>query len=97
MCYAAFPTEYASREYTLEKCKVKYIKVAVMLRCVTEMEKQLCIKIIKYLHDDAKCDTLSAWSWPSRVMARYYVALHLNFDTSFSPTPDEAQYVNPVQ
>ena len=75
-----------------------------MLKCIADMDKEVRQKAIKCLYDvynDAKRGTLSAWSWPSRVMAEY-AAKHFDFENTgdhipFSPTAQEAQYINAVQ
>lgn len=72
-----------------------------LLAGMRHMEGDLFQKIGAYMLDvynDAKRGTLSAWSWPSRVLTRY-MADELKIDSfvPFVPTANQIQYLNPVQ
>ena len=65
------------------------------------MEKSMFKKISLFMLDvynDAQRGTLSAWSWPSRVLTRLK-AENMKIDefSPFSPTSEQIQYLNPTQ
>ena len=65
------------------------------------MEKSTFEKVSMFMLDvynDAQRDTLSAWSWPSRILTQLK-AEEVKIDESvlFSPTSEQIQYLNPTQ
>ena len=68
---------------------------------IRHMEEELFKKVGAYMLDvynDAQRGTLSAWSWPSRVLTRC-MADEVKIDSfhPFIPTANQVQYLNPVQ
>ena len=65
------------------------------------MEADLFLKVSAYMLDaynDAQRGTISAWSWPSRVLTRLKAdEVRIDSFTPFVPTADQIQYLNPVQ
>ena len=65
------------------------------------MEADLFLKVSAYVLDvynDAQRGTLSAWSWPSRVLTRLKAdGVKIDSFSPFVPSPNQIQYLNPVQ
>ena len=83
-------------EKTVEKSK----KTVPLVKMFNSQHQQLANKIgslILHVHNDAKCLTSSAFSWPSRVIAAK-MAHELDYDKpfkSYSPSDFDLQYIRP--
>ena len=65
------------------------------------MEEDVFLKICScmlYVYNDAQRGTISAWSWPSRVLTRFKAdEVKIDNFTPFIQTANQIQYLNPVQ
>ena len=72
-----------------------------LLAGLRRMEADLFLKVSAYVLDvynDAQRGTLSAWSWPSRVLTRLKAdGVKIDSFSPFVPSPNQIQYLNPVQ
>ena len=72
-----------------------------LLAGIRRMETDVFLKVSAYMLDvynDAQRRTLSAWSWPSRVLTRLKAdEVKIDNFSSFVPSSNQIQYLNPVQ
>jgi hypothetical protein len=72
-----------------------------MINAANKANEQFCAQITTHMLDvynDAKRGTLSAWSWPSKLLTRFVASrqsIHNVFEP-YEPKLEEMQYVNPT-
>ena len=86
----------AKRRSDLQKSDRLSVPIFAAMR---HKKEGLFMKIGAYrldVYNDAKRGTLSAWSWPSRVLTRY-MANEVKIGSFNAFIPNQIQYLNPVQ